>query len=174
MLETEQKAPEFTLPDQDGHDISLTGLLKDGPAILYFYPADFTPGCTREACSIRDLHREISRAGLTVAGISPQSPESHQRFREKHNLPFTLLSDETKEVIKMFGVNGPLGVWVQRVTYLIDQNRIIKGRVKAHFSIAEHEDFITQGHRVAQATSPASEHSVLHAQHGCACRWSAR
>jgi len=144
MLETEQKAPEFTLPDQDGHDISLTSLLKDGPVILFFYPADFTPGCTREVCSIRDLHREISHAGLTVAGISPQSPESHRRFRETHNLPFTLLSDETKEVIKMFGVNGLFGVWVQRVTYLVDQNRSIRGRVKAHFSIAEHEAFIKQ------------------------------
>ena len=142
MLETEQKAPEFTLPDQDGRDTSLTGLLKEGPVILYFYPADFTPGCTREACSIRDLHREIGLAGLKVAGISPQSPESHRRFREKYNLPFTLLSDETKEVIRMFGVNGPLGFWVQRVTYLVNQDRIIKGRVRAHFSIDEHEAFI--------------------------------
>ena len=142
MLETEQKAPEFTLPDQNGQDISLTSLLKDGPAILYFYPADFTPGCTKEACSIRDLHREISRAGLTVAGISPQSPDSHLRFREKYNLPFTLLADEKREVIRMFGVNGLFGVWVQRVTYLVDQNRVIKGRVKAHFSIGEHEAFI--------------------------------
>ena len=141
MLETEQRAPEFTLPDQDGRDISLTSLLKGGPAILFFYPADFTPGCTREVCSIRDLHREIGAAGLTVAGISPQSPDSHRRFREKHRLPFTLLADETKEVIRMFGVSL-LGVWVQRVTYMIDQNRIIKGRVKAHFSIAEHEAFI--------------------------------
>jgi thioredoxin-dependent peroxiredoxin len=144
MLATGQKAPEFTLPDQDGHDISLTSLLKDGPVILFFYPADFTPGCTREACSIRDLHREISRAGLTIAGISPQGPDSHRRFREKYNLPFTLLSDETKEVIRMFDVNGPLGVWVQRVTYLVDQNRVIKGMVKAHFSIGEHEKFIKQ------------------------------
>jgi peroxiredoxin Q/BCP len=142
MLEAEQKAPEFTLPNQDGEDISLTHLLKDGPAILYFYPADFTPGCTREACSIRDLQREISHAGLTVAGISPQSPDSHKRFRDKYNLPFTLLSDEKREVIRMFGVNGLFGVWVQRVTYLVDQNRTIKGRVKAHFSIAEHEAFI--------------------------------
>jgi len=141
MLETEQRAPEFTLPDQDGRDISLTSLLKNGPVIVFFYPADFTPGCTREVCSIRDLHREIDRAGLTVAGISPQSPESHRRFREKYQLPFTLLADETKEVIRMFGVSL-LGVWVQRVTYLIDQNRIIKGRVRAHFSIAEHEAFI--------------------------------
>jgi peroxiredoxin Q/BCP len=144
MLATGQKAPEFTLPDQDGHDISLTGLLKDGPAILFFYPADFTPGCTREACSIRDLHREISRVGLTVVGISPQSPESHKRFRETYHLPFTLLSDETKEVIRMFDVNGPLGFWVQRVTYLVDQNRLIKDMVKAHFSIGEHENFIKQ------------------------------
>ena len=144
MLDTNDKAPEFTLPDQDGHDISLTALLKDGPAILFFYPADFTPGCTREACSIRDLHRELTKAGITVAGISPQSSDSHKRFREKHSLPFTLLADETKEVIKMFGVNGLFGVWVQRATFLIDQNRTIKGRVKAHFSIAEHEAFIRE------------------------------
>jgi peroxiredoxin Q/BCP len=144
MLDTGDRAPEFTLPDQNGHDISLTALLKDGPAILYFYPADFTPGCTREACSIRDIHRELTRAGLTVAGISPQGPDSHRRFREKHDLPFTLLSDEKKEVIRMFGVNGPLGFWVQRVTFLVDQNRAILGRVKAHFSIAEHEAFIRE------------------------------
>jgi thioredoxin-dependent peroxiredoxin len=142
MLDVGDKVPEFTLPDQDNHDISLTDLLKSGPAILYFYPADFTPGCTREACSIRDLHRELANAGITVAGVSPQSAESHKRFREKHALPFTLLADEEKEVIKIFGVNGPLGFWVQRVTYLIDQTRTIKGRVKAHFSIGEHEAFI--------------------------------
>jgi peroxiredoxin Q/BCP len=151
MLNTDAKAPEFTLPDQDAHDISLSSLIKDGPAILYFYPADFTPGCTREACSIRDLHRELTRAGLTVAGISPQSPESHKRFREKHNLPFTLLSDESKEVIKMFGVNGPLGFWVQRVTFLVDQDRTIRGRVKAHFSIGEHEDFIRKAIELRKA-----------------------
>ena len=136
-------------------------MLKEGPVILYFYPADFTPGCTREACSIRDLHREIGLAGLKVAGISPQSPESHRRFREKYNLPFTLLSDETKEVIRMFGVNGPLGFWVQRVTYLINQDRIIKGRVRAHFSIDEHEAFIR---RAIEIRGPAC--LELHAQYG--------
>jgi peroxiredoxin Q/BCP len=142
MLDIGDKVAEFTLPDQNGHDISLTSLLKTGPLILYFYPADFTPGCTREACSIRDLHREIERAGLTVAGVSPQSPDSHKRFREKHQLPFTLLADEGREVIRLFGVSGLLGFWVQRVTYLIDQNRVIRDRVKAHFSIGEHEEFI--------------------------------
>src|SRR3954470_23189674 len=153
MLDIGDRAPEFTLPDQDGHDISLTSLLKDGAAILYSYPADFPPGCTREACSIRDIHREISRAGLIVAGISPQSPESHKRFREKHSLPFTLLSDEGKEVIKLFRVNGPLGFWVQRVTFLIDQNRNIKGRVKAHFSIGEHEAFIRKAIEITKLPS---------------------
>ena len=144
MLATGTRAPAFELHDQDARRQSLSGLLERGSLILYFYPADFTPGCTKEACSIRDLHREISRAGLTVAGISPQSPDSHKRFREKYNLPFTLLSDETREVIKMFGVNGLFGVWVQRATFLVDQNRNIKGRVKAHFSIAEHEAFIRE------------------------------
>ena len=144
MLDTGDKAPEFTLPDQDAHDISLTQLLQSGPAILFFYPADSTPTCTREACSIRDIHKDISRAGLSVVGISPQSPESHKRFRAKHSLPYSLLADEKKEVIKMFGVNGPLGFWVQRVTFLVDQNRVVRGRVKATFSVAEHEAFIRQ------------------------------
>ena len=151
MLDTGHKVPEFTLPDQDGHDISLTGMLKDGPVILFFYPADFTPTCTREACSIRDIHKEISRAGLTVAGISPQSPESHKRFREKHSLPYALLADEKKDVIKMFGVNGPLGFWVQRVTFLVDQNRVVRGRVKATFSVAEHEAFIRQAIEIRES-----------------------
>ena len=144
MLDTGDKAPEFTLPDQDGHDISLTQLIQSGPAILFFYPADFTPTCTREACSIRDIHKDISRAGLSVVGISPQSAQSHKRFREKHSLPYALLADENKEVIKMFGVNGPLGFWVQRVTFLVDPHRVVRGRVKATFSVAEHEAFIRQ------------------------------
>ena len=72
MLKPGSRAPEFTLPDQEGRDTSLTALLNRGPLILYFYPADFTPGCTRQACAIRDLHFEILRAGLTIAGVSPQ------------------------------------------------------------------------------------------------------
>ena len=126
MLDTNDKAPEFALPDQDGHDISLTALLKDGPAILYFYPADFTPGCTREACSIRDLHRELTRAGITVAGVSPQSPDSHKRFREKHGLPFTLLADPDHEVAERYGVwveknsHGKKSMGINRSTFVID------------------------------------------------------
>src|SRR5438067_10679568 len=104
MLATGGRAPEFTLPDHDGQSVSLSTLLRSGPLILYFYPADFTPGCTKEACSIRDLHTAIQGAGLDVAGVSPQSPETHRKFREKYQLPFTLLSDPDKVVIKMYDV----------------------------------------------------------------------
>jgi len=142
MLAIGARAPEFTLPDADGGATSLSNLLRDGPLILYFYPADFTPGCTREACQIRDLHAELAAAGLTVAGVSPQDPESHRAFRDKYKLPFTLLSDVDRFVIKMYGVQGPLGFGVRRATFLIDQARHIEDAVLADFRISEHEAFV--------------------------------
>lgn len=142
MLAVGERAPEFTLSDQDGRDVSLTSLLNRGPLILYFYPADFTPGCTREACLVRDLHAEIQKVGLRVVGVSPQTPESHQRFRERYALPFALLSDPGKAVIRMYDVNGPLGFGVRRATYLIDPGRIILAAVLADFRVSEHEAFI--------------------------------
>ena len=142
MLAVGGRAPEFTLPDQDEQTVSLSTLLRQGPLILYFYPADFTPGCTREACSIRDLTVEIQQAGLDVAGVSPQAPVSHRAFREKHKLQFTLLSDVDKFVIRMYDVRGPLGLGVRRATYLIDQARYIRSAVLADFRISHHEDFI--------------------------------
>jgi thioredoxin-dependent peroxiredoxin len=142
MLKAGERAPEFTLPDETGTDRSLTELLSSGAIVLYFYPADFTPGCTRQACVLRDLHEEIQRAGLRVVGISPQSPESHTRFRVKYNLPFVLLSDQHKAVIKMYGVNGPLGLGVRRASYLIDGSRRIRDSVLADFMIAKHAEFV--------------------------------
>lgn len=142
MLAIGSRAPEFTLPDQDDHTVSLSTLLNRGPVLLYFYPADFTPGCTREACMLRDMHTEIQKVGLLVAGVSPQSPERHKEFRDKYHLPFVLLADVEKFVIKMYEVNGPLGLGVRRATYLIDQARQIKGAVLADFRISHHEDFI--------------------------------
>ncbi|MGB6604178.1 MAG: peroxiredoxin [Steroidobacteraceae bacterium] len=142
MLAMGGRAPEFTLPDHTGQSVSLSTLLRSGPLVLYFYPADFTSGCTRQACAVRDLHAEILEAGLDVAGVSPQSPETHHSFREKHQLPFRLLSDVDKFVIRMYDVRGPLGFGVRRVTYLIDQARYIRGAVLADFRIGEHEAFI--------------------------------
>src|SRR5512146_668475 len=142
MLPIGARAPEFTLPDEDGQATSLSNMLRDGPLILYFYPADFTPGCTREACQIRDLHMELKAAGLTVAGVSPQTPESHRAFRDKYKLPFALLADVDRFVIKMYGVQGPFGFGVRRATFLIDQARYVQDSVLADFRIAEHEAFV--------------------------------
>jgi thioredoxin-dependent peroxiredoxin len=153
MLAPGSRAPEFTLPDQDGRERSLTSLLSDGPLILYFYPADFTPGCTAEACSLRDLHTEIQHAGLRVVGVSPQSSESHQRFAQKYGLKYTLLADPDKTVIRMYDANGPLGIAVRRVTYLIDQNRIVIDSVLADFRISRHENFVRKAVEVRNAAS---------------------
>ena len=142
MLDIGSRAPEFTLPDHTGRPVSLSTLLRPGPLILYFYPGDFTPGCTKEACSIRDLHSAILSAGLSVAGVSPQGPETHQKFREKYQLPFTLLADTEKNVVRMYDVMGPLGFGVRRATYLIDQSRRIRSAVLADFRIGQHEDFV--------------------------------
>jgi thioredoxin-dependent peroxiredoxin len=142
MLEAGERAPEFTLPDETGTDRSLTGLLSNGAIVLYFYPADFTPGCTKQACSLRDLHAELERVGLSVVGVSPQSPESHAKFRSKYALPFRLLSDEQKTVAKMYGVNGPLGIGVRRASFLIDGSRRIRDVVLADFMIGRHAEFV--------------------------------
>jgi len=152
MLKTGERAPEFTLPDDTGKDRSLTDFLNAGATVLYFYPADFTPGCTRQACALRDLQSEIKNAGLRVVGISSQSPETHARFRSKYDLPFALLSDEDKEVIKMYGVNGPLGFGVRRATYLIDGSRRIRDAVLADFGIGRHVDFVRKAIMLRAAT----------------------
>ena len=153
MLAMGGRAPEFTLPDQDEQSLSLSTFLRSGSLILYFYPADFTPGCTREACSIRDQYGEIQDAGLDVVGISPQSPASHRSFREKYQLPFTLLSDSDKFVIRMYEVLGPLGFGVRRATYLIDPARYIRAAVLADFRIGQHEAFI---HRAVALSAGAA------------------
>jgi peroxiredoxin Q/BCP len=142
MLKAGERAPEFALPDDTATERTLTELLSPGAIVLYFYPADFTPGCTRQACVLRDMHQEIAKAGLRIVGISPQSPESHARFRSKYNLPFVLLSDQHKVVVKMYGVNGPLGLGVRRASYLIDAGRRIRDVVLADFMIGRHEDFV--------------------------------
>jgi peroxiredoxin Q/BCP len=142
MLAIGQTAPDFSLPDDANKPVALQDLLRDGPLILYFYPADFTPGCTKEACSLRDLHTDIQRAGLRVVGVSPQDPATHARFRDQYHLPFTLLSDTKREVIRKYDVDGPLGIIVRRGTYLIGQDGKIVDAVLADLRIGRHEEFV--------------------------------
>jgi peroxiredoxin Q/BCP len=142
MLNVGDVAPEFILPDESGQEVSLTQRLQESAVILYFYPADFTPGCTREACAIRDIHDEILSVGLEVIGISPQDEESHKRFKEEHNLPFTLICDPDKVAIRMYDADGPMGFGVRRITYLVSQGQRIQGALCADLKIGKHEDFI--------------------------------
>jgi len=153
MIHAGERAPEFTLPDETGTDRSLTELLRAEALVLYFYPADFTPGCTRQACTLRDLHADIERAGLRVVGISPQSPQSHAKFKAKYQLPFVLLSDQQKTVAKMYGVNGPLGIGMRRATFLIDASRRIRDAVLADFMISRHTDFVRKAVMLRASTA---------------------
>jgi peroxiredoxin Q/BCP len=156
MLKAGERAPEFVLKNDKGEDISLTDLLEDGPLILYFYPADFTPGCTKEACAIRDIHDDIQAVGLQVAGVSPQDAASHTKFREEHDLPFVLLCDPDKVAIKMYDVDGPFGVAVRRATFLIGQDRTIKDSVLADVLIGKHEEFIRKAIALREAAGLGS------------------
>lgn len=129
MLEIGTKAPEFTLPDQNGEMKSLADY-RGQKVILYFYPKDMTSGCTSQACNFRDLYPQLREKGAVVLGVSKDSVESHKKFEEKHGLPFTLLSDMELEVIRAYGVlrkdkEGKPTKGLVRTTYLIDENGII-------------------------------------------------
>ena len=152
MLKTGTRAPDFELPDESGNRVTLESLLADGPLILYFYPADFTPGCTKEACSIRDIHDDLVAVGLTVAGVSPQDSASHARFRDEYELPFRLLSDVDKSAVKAYDVDGPFGVGVRRVTYLIGEDGTIEDALQADVLVGRHADFIENAVRLRQAS----------------------
>ena len=144
MLDVGDTAPDFVLTNDDGKAVSLDDLLAQGPLILYFYPADFTSVCTAEACEIRDRHDDLRDVNANVVGVSPQSEASHQRFRKRYDLPFPLLDDRNKQVIRAYGVNGPLGIGVRRVTYLINRDKKIERRVLADFAVRHHVKFIEQ------------------------------
>ncbi|MBO6555164.1 MAG: peroxiredoxin [Pseudomonadales bacterium] len=144
MLDVGDQAPDFALINDQGEEVSLDDLLAEGPLILYFYPADFTSVCTAEACEIRDHFEDIRSVSANVVGVSPQGEASHDRFRKRYELPFPLLDDRKKQVIKAYGVNGPMGIGVRRVTYLINQEKTIERRVLADFAVKHHVQFIEQ------------------------------
>jgi peroxiredoxin Q/BCP len=131
MLEEGKKAPLFTLKNQEGKEISLTDF-NGKKVVLYFYPKDDTTGCTKEACSFRDDFPQFNNLNAVILGVSPDSVASHKKFAEKYNLPFTLLSDEPREVIEKYDVwkeknnYGKKYMGVERTTFLIDENGMIK------------------------------------------------
>lgn len=131
MLEVGTKAPDFTLPDRDGNSVSLTDFAGK-KVVLYFYPKDNTPGCTRQACAFAGSYEEFKKINAVVIGVSKDSAASHQKFAEKHGLPFILLSDPELTAIQAYGVwqekklYGKVSMGVVRSTFIIDENGMIE------------------------------------------------
>ena len=131
MLQQGTKAPDFTLPDKDGNAVSLSDFLGK-KVVLYFYPKDNTPGCTRQACAFAGAYAEFQNKNVAVIGVSKDSVASHVKFAEKYNLPFVLLSDTELDAIKKYHVwqekkmCGKVGMGVVRTTYIIDEKGFIE------------------------------------------------
>jgi peroxiredoxin Q/BCP len=133
-----ERAPDFTLPDQDGNPVSLSGFLGRKNVVVYFYPKDDTPGCTRESCAFRDQFTAFSDAGAEVIGISSDSSASHKAFARKHDLPFRLLSDEAGQVRRAYRVPSTLGLLPGRVTYVIDRQGVIRHAFNSQLAPTRH------------------------------------
>jgi peroxiredoxin Q/BCP len=131
------EAPDLTLPSQTGEQVTLRDH-RGSWVVLYFYPADDTPGCTAEACSFRDSHEDFVDAGAVVIGVSSDSVDKHVKFAEKHNLPFTLLSDGDGEARKIYGVKKTMGLLPGRVTYVIDPDGIVRKIFSSQFAAKKH------------------------------------
>ncbi len=123
-LEAGDRAPDFTLPDQDGTKVASRDL-AGSTYVIYFYPADDTPGCTKEACQFNDNLHEFSRAGVTVLGISPDGAEKHQRFRTKYGLTFPLLSDTDRKVMEKYGAYGEKTMYGKKTVGVIRSTFIV-------------------------------------------------
>ena len=131
-------APNFTLRDQNGSMVSLSDFRGKKAVVLYFYPKDDTPGCTAESCGFRDQYEVFKTAGAEVIGVSGDSPESHQKFAAKYNLPFTLLSDKDNKVRKEYGATMAFGFVPGRVTYVIDQEGVVRFVLDTMFNFQAH------------------------------------
>ena len=144
-------APAFTLEDADGNAVSLKDF-KGSKVILYFYPKDDTPGCTKEACGFRDDWSQIQAAGATVIGVSPDNGDRHRKFRDKYNLPFLLLSDPERSMMEKYGAYGEKMMYGKKVT----------GVIRSTVLIDEHGKVIKHWAKVAKAeTHPAQVLEVL-------------
>jgi peroxiredoxin Q/BCP len=130
QLNEGSKAPDFAAKDQNGKTVSLKDF-RGNKVVLYFYPQDDTPTCTIEACNLRDNYEELKKAGLIVLGVSPDDEEKHKKFKEKYDLPFTLLEDPQMKIIGKYGVWGEKNMYgrkymgLLRTTFLIDENGVI-------------------------------------------------
>lgn len=131
-------APDFTLLSQSGTSVSLKDFRGKKSVVLYFYPKDDTPGCTTESCAFRDQFEVFQTTGAEVIGVSSDSPQSHQRFATKYQLPFTLLSDPGDKVRKQYGATAAFGLFPGRVTYVIDEQGVVQYIFNSMFNFKGH------------------------------------
>jgi thioredoxin-dependent peroxiredoxin len=131
-------APDFTLPSQAGEMVSLKDFSGRKPVVLFFYPKDDSPGCTKEVCAFRDNFEEFSKLDAQVIGISSDSVESHRRFAAKHDLSFPLLSDEGGNIRRLYGVPKTFGLIPGRVTYIIDKEGVVRHVFSSQLSVQRH------------------------------------
>lgn len=155
MLEVGTKAPEFTLPDKDGNPVSLTDFAGK-KVVLYFYPKDNTPGCTRQACAFAGAYEEFKKINVVVIGVSKDSAASHQKFAEKHGLPFILLSDPELTAIQAYGVwqekklYSKVSMGMVRSTFVINENGMIEKvmpKVKPDTNATEILEYLTENNK---------------------------
>lgn len=132
------KAPDFTLPSQNGESVRLYDRLGQRAVVLYFYPKDETPGCRAEACAFRDSYEVFTEAGAEVIGVSSDSVDSHAAFAGKHSLPFTLLSDSGGKVRKQYRVPASFGLIPGRTTYVIDRDGVVRHVFTSQTNIGRH------------------------------------
>ena len=137
-LSVGDRAPDFSLKNQDGQTISLADFRGKKPIVVYFYPKDDTAGCTRESCSFRDQYTAFTDAGVEVIGISSDSEASHRAFADKYRLPFSLLTDHGGKVRSAYGVPATLGLVPGRVTYVIDREGIVRHAFNSQTRAEEH------------------------------------
>ncbi|MCA1729859.1 MAG: peroxiredoxin [Actinobacteria bacterium] len=131
-------APDFSLPTQSGQMLSLKNFIGERPIVLFFYPKNDTPGCTKQACAFRNDYEGFGKLDAEVIGISSDSVESHRSFAAKHDLPYTLLSDEERKVRKLYGVPNTLGIFPGRVTYVIDREGIVRHVFSSQLGVEKH------------------------------------
>jgi thioredoxin-dependent peroxiredoxin len=137
-LNAGDQAPDVTLQLHNGESTPLADLYRDAVVVLFFYPKDNTAICTREACAFRDSYEKFVEAGATVVGVSSDSADSHERFADKHRLPFLLATDEGGSLRRAFGVPKTLGLLPGRTTYVIDRAGVIRGVYNAQFAADAH------------------------------------
>jgi len=138
-LKVGDKVPLFTLKNQHGIDFNIASIIGKKALVVFFYPKDFTPGCTKEVCSFRDQYEDFTDLGAEVIGISGDGENSHDKFAKKHRLPFVLLSDTNKKVRNLFGVKSSLlGLLPGRVTYVIDKEGIVQLVFENQFGAEKH------------------------------------